>query len=119
VRFEANGMWKLRCDLGLGTILGHLLLWVIFGIVTCGFGFFLFPYSFGETVINATYMLDEHGRAIGKLRCTQGVGGHILHALGWWLLSIITLGIAAFFYGYRVASNLLDATVVERTAWAP
>jgi hypothetical protein len=31
----------------------------------------------------------------------------------WWLLTIVTLGIAGFFYMYRVASDLLNATVIE------
>jgi len=106
-------MWKLRCELGLAGIFGHLLLWLIGGLVTCGLAFFLFPYSFGETVINSTHLVDEQGRVLGRLRCTQGVAGHIGHAIIWWLLAIVTLGIAGFFYMYRVASDLLSATVID------
>jgi hypothetical protein len=106
-------MWKLRCDLRLTGIVGHLVLWLIVGVLTCGIAFFLFPYSFGATVINATRIEDEHGRVIGRLRCTQGVAGHLVHAFVWWLLTIVTLGMAGLFYSYRVASDLLGATVVD------
>lgn len=106
-------MWKLRCDLSLTGIIGHIVIWLLVGVVTCGFAFFLFPYSFGETVINATSLVDEHGRTIGRLRCTQGVAGHFGHAFVWWILTFVTLGIAGLFYGYRVASDLLSATAID------
>jgi hypothetical protein len=110
-------MWRLRCDLSLGAILGHVILWALFGLVTCGFALFLFPYSFGETVINATRLVDAtNDTTVGKLRCTQGAAGHVLHAFVWWLLTLVTLGIAGLFYGYRVATDLLNATTVERGA---
>jgi hypothetical protein len=110
---DAEEMWKLRSNLGLSGIVGHIVIWALFSLVTCGFALFLFPYSFGETLINSTVLVDQHGRAIGKLRCTQGAGGHILHALGWWTLAFITCGVAAFFYIYRVGRDLVDATVVD------
>jgi hypothetical protein len=37
-----------------------------------------------------------------------------MHAFLWWLLSIVTLGIAGFFYMYRIASDLLNATDIDR-----
>ena len=107
-------MWKLRCELSLTGIVGHLVLWLIAGIVTCGLAFFLFPYSFAEKVINSTHLVDEQGRVLGRLRCNQGVAGHTMHAILWWLLSIVTLGIAGFFYMYRIASDLLNATDIDR-----
>jgi len=90
-----------------------MLLWVLLGVVTCGLGLFLFPYSMGTLVINSTVLLDEHGRPMGKLRCTRGVGDHIGHAFLWWFLALITLGIAGFWYAYRVATDLLSDTVVD------
>lgn len=106
-------MWKLRSSLSTGDIFGHMLLWVLLGIVTCGLGLFLFPYSMGTLVINSTILVDEHGRSLGRLRCNRGVGDHVGHAVLWWLFALITLGIAGFFYAYRVASDLLNDTVVE------
>lgn len=106
-------MWKLRSELSTGEIVGHMLLWVLLGLVTCGLALFLFPYSMGTLVINSTTLLDEQGRAVGRLRCSRGVGDHVGHAVLWWLFSLITLGIAGFFYAYRVATDLLGDTVVD------
>lgn len=106
-------MWKLRSDLSTGDIFGHMLLWVLLGVVTCGIALFLFPYSMGSLVINATTLHDEQGRPLGRLRCTRGTGNNIGHALLWWFFSVVTLGIAGFFYAYRVASDLLNDTVVD------
>jgi hypothetical protein len=106
-------MWKLRCDISLTNILGHVLVWVFLGLISCGFAWFLFPYSFGRAIIDATTLVDQTGRPLGRLKCKSNVGDHVGHALLWFLLSICTLGIAAFFFLYRVWSDLLNATVVE------
>lgn len=108
-------MWKLRSDLALGSIIGHVALWFLLVVCTCGFAAFLFPYSAGVMIINSTTLLDEQGRTIGRLRCSRGVTDHIGHALLWWLLTLVTLGFAGFVYMYRVASDLLGATIVEST----
>jgi hypothetical protein len=106
-------MWKLRSDLTLSAILGHLVLWFVLVVVTCGFAAFLFPYSAGVLIINATTLVDERGSQLGRLRCNQDVTGHIGHALLWWLLTLVTLGVAGFVYMYRVSTDLLNATTVE------
>lgn len=106
-------MWKLRSELSTGDIFGHALLWFLLVVCTCGVAGFLFPYSAGALVINTTILVDEHNRTIGRLRCTRGVGDHIVHALLWWFLAVITLGIAGVFYMYRVGSDLLNDTTVD------
>lgn len=106
-------MWRLRSQLSTSDIFVHMLLWVVLGVVTCGLALFVFPYSMGTLVINSTLLLDEHGRPMGKLRCTRGADDHIVHAVLWWLFAVVTLGIAGFFYAYRVASDLLNDTVVD------
>ena len=105
--------WRLRSNLGTGDIIGHMLLWLLLGIISCGLALFLFPYSMGTLVINSTILIDEHGRTIGRLRCTRGVGDHVGHAILWWLFALVTLGIAGLFYGYRVATDLLNDTVID------
>jgi hypothetical protein len=107
--------WSLRCELGVGGVIGHILIWVIVVVLTCGIAFFLFPYSFAETLVNATKVTDANGQVIGRLRCTTGAAGHVGHAILWWFLTIITLGIAGFFYMYDVGSKILSATVIEQT----
>lgn len=106
-------MWRLRCNLSTLDILSHLALWVLLSVITCGIALFLFPYSFAGVLINSTRMLDSQGRVVGTLRCTQGTSGHIVHAILWWLLTLITLGVAGFFYAYRVASDMISVTIVD------
>lgn len=89
------------------------MLWLLLGLCTCGVAFFVFPYSFGETVINSTRLVDEHGRVLGRLRCTQGVAGHVGHAIVWWLFAFLTCGVAGLFYMYRVGTDLLSSTVID------
>lgn len=106
-------MWQLRSNLRTGDIFGHMVLWVLLAIISCGFALFLFPYSMGTLVLNSTILVDEHGRTTGHLRCTRNVGDHIGHAILWWLFALVTLGIAGLFYAYRVATDLLNDTVIE------
>lgn len=107
---------KLRCDIALSDVIVHVIVWTIVAVFTLGFALFLFPYSFAETVINRTRLVDEHGNTIGRLRCTIGITGHIGHALLWWFLSFCTCGIAGLFYVYDVVRKLLSATIVDRGA---
>jgi hypothetical protein len=111
----AQLMGRIKCQLAAVDVLGHVLIWALFAIITCGFALFLFPYSFGETVINRCSVVDGNGRVIGRLRCTASPMNHILHAFVWWLLAIVTLGIAGFFYLYSVASSILSATTIDST----
>lgn len=53
---------RLRADVAIFDILGHLLIWLILSIVTFGIALFFFPYSFSKFIINRTYVIDESGR---------------------------------------------------------
>jgi hypothetical protein len=61
-------------------------------------------------VLNRTEVIDAGGRAIGKLDCQFNLASSIGHVIIWVLLIIVTLGIAAFFYAYRVLRVLLNDT---------
>lgn len=106
-------MWKLRCDMNLANIFGHVLGWMLLSLMSCGFALFLFPYSFGRILIDTTLLVDETGRPIGRLKCRTSVADHVGHAFLWFLFSACTLGVAGFFYLYRVFQRLLNATVIE------
>lgn len=101
---------RLDCDLGLGDMVGHVLLWFFLSLVTCGAALFLFPYSLARTVLERTYVLDERGQRVGRLDCPFDPGADIIHAVVWWLLTLVTLGVAGFFYAYRVHATVLNRT---------
>lgn len=94
----------------MGDIIVHVLVWFGLTLVTCGVALFLFPYSLSKLVLDRAYVLDERGQRIGKLECPSDLGGDIVHAIVWWFLTVVTLGIAGFFYAYKVQSTVLSRT---------
>lgn len=101
---------RFRCDFGLAETIGQVIIWILLSIVTLGLALFVFPYYFNKVVLNRTEVLDADGRAIGKLDCQFNLGASIGHLIIWALLIIITFGIAAFFYAYRILRLLLNDT---------
>lgn len=101
---------RLEADLRLGDMVGHILLWFVVILVTFGFAAFLFPYSLSRQVLERTYVLDAQGRRIARLEAPSDLGADIVHAIIWWLLSVVTCGIAGLFYAYKVPENVLART---------
>lgn len=101
---------RLQSDVGVGDMVVHVLLWFVLSLVTCGVALFLFPYSLSRTVLERTFVLDERGQRLGKLECPFDPGSDILHAIGWWFLTVVTFGVAGFFYAYRVPATVLART---------
>lgn len=90
--------------------IGQVIFWLLLSIVTLGLALLIFPYYFNKVVLNRTEVLDSSGRAIGRLDCQFNIGSSIGHVIIWILLIIITFGIAAFFYAYRILRVLLNDT---------
>ena len=101
---------RFKCDFGVVETIGQVLIWILLTIVTLGLALIVFPYYFNKVVLNRTEVLDAGGRAVGKLDCQFNLGSSIGHVIIWVILIIITLGIAAFFYAYRVLRVLLNDT---------
>lgn len=101
---------RFRCDFGVIETIGQVLIWVLLTIVTLGLALIVFPYYFNKAVLNRTEVLDTAGRTIGRLDCQFNLASSIGHVIIWFLLIIVTLGIAAFFYAYRVLRVLLNDT---------
>lgn len=104
---------RFRCRIGFWEMVGHLVLWLLLIIVTLGIGAFFFVYSLQKFVINHTYLVDRRDEPVGRLRCEYGVASSIGHVILWILLSIVTLGIAFFFYIYRVNRVVMEETTIE------
>lgn len=109
--FGNSGMpAKFRCDFGLVETIGQVIIWIVLSIITLGLALLVFPYYFNKAVLNRTEVIDASGKAIGKLDCQFNLGSSIGHVIIWFLLIIVTLGIAAFFYAYRILRVLLNDT---------
>jgi hypothetical protein len=101
---------RFRCEFGLVETIGQVIFWLLLSIVTVGLALLVFPYYFNKVVLNRTEVLDSSGRAIGRLDCQFNIGSSIGHLIIWILLILVTFGIAAFFYAYRILRVLLNDT---------
>lgn len=103
---------RLRSDIQFLDILGHGILWLLLSILTLGISMFFYPYSFSKFIINRTEVIvDEVPHA---LYCDIDIVSQIGHIVLWFLLSLLTLGIAYFFYVYKVWNFALNNTAVVR-----
>jgi uncharacterized membrane protein YjgN (DUF898 family) len=105
--------YRLRCDFSVGESIGHVIIWVILTIITLGLALLVFPYYLNKVVLNRTEVLDLHSRPIGRLRCNFSLASSIGHVVIWAVLILVTLGLAAFFYAYRVVRVILSDTTIE------
>ena len=100
---------KLKADVAIIDIIGHLLMWVILSIITLGIGLFFYPYSFSKFILNRTSIIDDKGVS-RKLKCNIDLFGNIGHVILWMIISVITLGLGFIFYFYRVWNYALNNT---------
>jgi uncharacterized membrane protein YjgN (DUF898 family) len=103
---------RFYCELTIGSSIGHLILWYLIIIVTFGLGAFLYPYALAKYVINKTWIM-EGDRPVGHLRCDLDIVSQIGHAFLWIILSIITFGLAALIFLYRVGCVVANETYVD------
>jgi len=103
---------KLKADVAIFDIIGHLLMWLILSIITLGIGLFFYPYSFSKFIINRTSIIDESGVS-WKLKCNIDLFSDIGHVILWIIISVLTLGLGFIFYFYRVWNYALNNTVAE------
>jgi hypothetical protein len=101
---------RFQCEFGLLESLGQVIIWILLTIITLGLALFVFPYYFNKVVLNRTQVLDAHDRPIGRLDCQFSLGHSIGHVILWAVLILLTFGIAAFFYAYRILRVLLNDT---------
>lgn len=102
---------RLRCDFSLSEALGQLLIWIALTIVTFGLALFVLPYYFLKAPINKTYVLDAGGNVVARLAVNVGFADILGHAIVWFVLTILTLGLAYFVYWQSVVKRLMNATV--------
>jgi uncharacterized membrane protein YjgN (DUF898 family) len=103
---------RLKADVAIMDILGHLILWLILSFITFGIAMFFFPYSFSKFILNRTSVVDEFG-AERRMRCNIDMFSDLGHVILWILISIVTLGIGYIFYFYRIWNYALNNTSAE------
>lgn len=103
---------RFQCDYGLMEALGYIIIWIIISIITFGIGAFFAIYYFYKSVINKTYVLNRKGERVGRLNCDLGFAEIVGHVILWVILTIVTLGIAAFFYIFRTLRLCMNRTIV-------
>ncbi len=100
---------KLRADIAVMDILGHMILWIFATIITFGIALLFFPYSFAKFVINRTYVVNADGTE-QKMVCDIDLFGNLGHVILWFFITILTFGIGYFFYFYRICNYALNNT---------
>lgn len=103
---------KIKADLSILDIIGHLIVWVVLSIITLGIALFFFPYSFSRFVINRTSVVDAAG-VERKMVCDINLFSNIGHIILWMLISLVTFGLGYIFYFYRVWNYALNNSRVE------
>lgn len=104
---------RFKADFGIGDNIGVVVIWIILTIVTLGLALIVFPYYLNKDVLNKTKVLDSAGREVGRLNCRFNLASSIGHVIIWVLLIVVTLGIASFFYLYRVLRVVINETEIE------
>lgn len=103
---------KVKADLSILDIIGHLIVWVVLIIITFGIALFFFPYSFSRFVINRTSVVDPAG-VERKMVCDINLFSNIGHIILWMLITLVTFGLGYIFYFYRVWNYALNNSRVE------
>lgn len=102
---------RVRCNVGVGSIIVHIIMWFFLSIITFGIALFFFPYSFAKLIINASELTDETGFNQPFI-CETDMFGNLGHVIIWAIISILTLGIGYAFYFYKVWNYSLNNTRV-------
>ena len=72
----------------------------------------MLPYYFLKAPINKTYVLDSAATpSRARLSVDVGFADILGHAIIWFVLTFLTLGLAYFVYWQSVVKRLMNATV--------
>jgi uncharacterized membrane protein YjgN (DUF898 family) len=103
---------RLKADIAILDILGHLIIWLVLSLITFGIALFFFPYSFSKFVINRTSLIDDNGIE-RNMNCNINLFSDLGHVILWFFISIVTFGLGYVFYFYRVWNYALNNTTVR------
>ncbi len=106
-------MQRVEVRVGLSEIVGHGVLWLVLILVTLGLGALVWPYYALRFIVERVTWRGEEGTPY-RLRVEGGLVGYVGHAVLWWLVILITFGLAAPFWIYDVYRVVLSQAAVER-----
>lgn len=106
---------RLRSNLSVFEILGHVAIWLVICILTMGFGIVFFPYATAKVIIRSITVVDSFGRATGRLRCNFTLAEVVGHGILSACAIIFTGGLAAPFYLFALAHFVLNRTELVST----
>jgi hypothetical protein len=104
---------RLSCDFSLSEGIGTIVLWVLISIFTLGLGLFVMPYYLLKAPINRTKLIGPSGELVGTLHVDVNLGSIIGHAILWFFLTIVTLGLAMIVYQFAVLKRLLNGVTIQ------
>ena len=111
----AASLGRLRLDLDAFAVIGHVVILLLFALVTAGIGLLFFPYAVAKLILNSIAVTDEYGRPSARLQCTMGWAEQTGHAVLWALLVGFTGGVMAPFYVFALAQFAIRRTEVVST----
>ncbi len=103
---------RLKADIAIFDIIGHLILWLLLSIITFGIALFFLPYSFSKFVLNRSSLVDSNG-VERCMNCNIDIFSDLGHVIVWMIITLFTLGLGYFFYAYRVWNYAINNTTIE------
>lgn len=99
---------RLKADIAIIDIIGHIILWLILSFLTLGLALFFFPYSFARFIIDRTALCDPDSGIERRLHCDIDIFSNLGHIILWMIISLLTFGLGYIFYFYRVWNYALN-----------
>lgn len=107
-----SALGRLRCEIELTEILGMVLIWLLLSVLTAGFAGFIYLYYAARLVVNRSQLLDSDGEIVGALKCELELTKVFGHALVWFLIVVVTFGLAAPVFFYKVLMLVVNNTQI-------
>lgn len=101
---------RCRTQLSIFQVIGHVVIWLIIAACTLGIGALFWPYAAAKLILESIVISDEAGNPSASLRCDLSIGEQIGHIVLWWIIIVLTGGLAGFCYLFGVAHFAINRT---------
>ncbi len=102
---------NLRTNLTILDVLAHMAIWLLLSIVTLGIALFFWPYAAARFILDS---IEIHvGRDVQVCQCQISIWEQLSHIALWFLITLLTAGIAYPFYAYSVAKIAINRTTIQ------
>ncbi|RIY31202.1 hypothetical protein CKF54_07230 [Psittacicella hinzii] len=105
--------YRLKNDLGIGEIILAIIVWALLIIFTLGIAALFFQYYQYKKVISNTYIVDKTTNVrVARLQCNLALNQMIGYILIYFVLGILTLGLAFLVFAYKALAHALSETTI-------